>query len=373
MTAPLHLLLVLLPLLAAKAHLPPKAADARVPFVYVGGFRPEISIFRLDRVTGALTPAGTADGGKDPAFLAWDPRGRFLFAVNAVPEGRVVAFAVDQKTGALERLDDVSSAGVGPAHLSVDPSGHWLLVANYADTKPGTIAVLPIGTGGRLTAPVYTHDFGPGTMPHSIRTDPSGRFVFVPCKGGPYVAEFALDRLSGKLTDGTPDRVASAPKAGPRHMDFHPSGKFVYVINELAMTMTAYQLAGGRLTEIETVSTLPAGVASAKDFSGADVHVHPSGKWLYGSNRGHNSIVIYAIDANTGKLTLVGHETRSIDKPRNFHLDPSGKLLLVANQNAGTVAVFRIDEATGQLEMLGAPTPVGAKPSFVGVLMLPGK
>jgi len=372
MSAPLQLVLVLLPLLAATAHLPPKAADTRVPFVYVGGFRPEISIFRLDMATGALTPAGTADGGKDPAFLAWDPRGRFLFAVNAVPEGRVVAFAVDQKTGALRRLNDVSSAGVGPAHLSVDPSGQWLLVANYADTKPGTIAVLPIGAGGRLAAPVYTHDFGPGTMPHSIRTDPSGRFVFVPCKGGPYVAEFALDRSSGKLTEATPDRVASAPKAGPRHMDFHPNGKFVYVINELAMTMTAYQLGGGRLTEIETVSTLPAGVASAKDFSAADVHVHPSGKWLYGSNRGHNSIVIYAIDATTGKLTLVGHETRSIDKPRNFHVDPSGKLLLVANQNAGTVAVFRIDEATGKLEILGSPTPAGARPSFVGVLMLPG-
>jgi len=113
-------------------------------------------------------------------------------------------------------------------------------------------------------------------------------------------------------------------------------------------------------------------VASAKDFSAADVHVHPSGKWLYGSNRGHNSIVIYAIDATTGKLTLVGHETRSIDRPRNFHVDPSGKLLLVANQNAGTVTVFRIDQATGKLEMLGAPTPSGARPSFVGVLMLPG-
>jgi len=373
MTASLHLLLALLPLLAAKAPAARKAVEKGVPFVYVGGFRPEISIFRLDAATGALTPAGSADGGKDPAFLAWEPRGRFLFAVNAVPEGRVVAFAVDQKTGALARLNDASSAGVGPAHLSVDPSGRWLMVANYADTKPGTIAVLPIDAGGHLGAAVYTHDFGPGTMPHSIRADHSGRFVFVPCKGGPYVAEFALDQSSGQLTAGTPERVAAAPKAGPRHLDFHPGGKFAYVINELALTMAAYRLDGGQLTEIQTLSTLPAGLTPAKDFSGADVHVHPSGKWLYGSTRGHNSIVIYAIDATTGKLTLVGHETRTIDKPRNFHLDPSGKLLLVANQNAGTVTVFRIDQATGKLEPLGAPTPVGAKPSFVGVLMLPGK
>jgi len=139
------------------------------------------------------------------------------------------------------------------------------------------------------------------------------------------------------------------------------------------MTLTAYNLKGGHLTEIETVSTLPAGVTTGKDFSTADVHMHLSGKWLYGSNRGHNSIVIYAVDAGTGKLTLVGHETRAIDKPRNFHVDPTGKLLLVANQNGNTVTVFRIDEAKGKLELLGTPTAAGQKPSFVGVLMLPGK
>jgi 6-phosphogluconolactonase len=372
MTFSLQLLLALtLPLFAAKV--PAKAGG--VPFVYVGGYRPEISIFRLDPKSGALTPAGSADGGKEPSFLAFHPSGKYLYAVNEVPEGRVVAFAVDQKTGALTRLNEASSAGVGPAHLSVDPSGHWLLVANYADPKPGTVASLPIRDDGSLGAPVSTRDFGPATMPHSIRTDPTDHFVFVPCKGGPYVAQLLLDLKTGALTPNTPDRVASAPKTGPRHMDFHPNGKFAYVINEQAMTMTTYALdaRAGKLTEIETVSTLPAGVTGGKDFSTADVHVHPSGKWLYGSNRGHNSIVIYKVDAKTGKLALVGHETRTIDRPRNFHVDPTGKLLMVANQNAASVTTFRIDEATGKLEQLGAPTPAGAKPSFVGVLMLPGK
>jgi 6-phosphogluconolactonase len=377
---PLLLALTALPLLAA-AKTPARkdakeghAGDKRVPFVYVGGYRPEISIFRLNVASGKLTPAGSAEGGKDPSFLAWDAQGHYLFAVNEIPDGRVASFTIDQKTGALARIGDTSSAGVGPAHVSVDPSGRWVLVANYADPKPGTIAVIPVAADGKLGNAVDTRDFGPASMPHSIRTDPTGKFVFVPCKGGPYVAQFKLDGR-GHLQANKPERVPSAPKAGPRHMDFHPNGRFAYVINEQGMTITTYAFdaATGRLDEIESVPTLPAGVTGGKDFSTADIHVHPSGTLLYGSNRGHNSIVIFRVDPATGKLTLIGHETRSIDKPRNFNIDPSGTLLMVANQASASVTMFRIDQESGKLELLGAPTPVGPKPSFVGVLMLPGK
>jgi 6-phosphogluconolactonase len=353
------------------------AQSPRVPFVYVSGYRPEILIFRLDLAGGKLTPVGSADGGREPSFLAWDPAARFLFTVNEVDDGRVLAFAIDQATGGLSRLNDESSAGFGPAHLSVDRAGKFVLVANYADSRPGTIGVLPIGPDGRLAPPVDRHDFGVATMPHFIAADPSNHFVFVPVKGGPYVAQMRFDGATGQLQPNQPDRVVSAPKAGPRHLDFHPSHRFAYVINEQAMTISAYSFDHGKgtLKEIETVPTVPADIpASArKDFSTADIHVHPSGKLLYGSNRGHNSIVIFRIDDTTGRLTLVGHETRHIARPRNFHIDPTGTLLFVANQEAGTVTVFRIDAASGQLDLVGPPTPVGAKPSFVGVVMLPGR
>jgi 6-phosphogluconolactonase len=351
------------------------ASSGNTPFVYVSGYRPEILIFRLDAASGKLTPVGSADGGREPSFLAWDRGARYLFALNEVDEGKVLSFAIDPATGALTRLSEQSSAGFGPAHLSVDRGGRFVLVANYADRKPGTIGVLPIGGDGRLGPPVDSHDFGPGTMPHMILGDPGNRFVFVPVKGGAYVAQFRLDAASGQLEPNRPDRMASAPKAGPRHMDFHPSGRFAYVINEQALTISAcaFDQSKGLLAELETVPTIPLDVLDRQGFSTADIHVHPSGRLLYGSNRGHDSLVIFAIDAQSGRLTLIGHERRTIAKPRNFHIDPTGTLLFVANQDSGTVSVFRINQQSGLLDPVGPPTPVGAKPSFVGVVMLPGR
>jgi 6-phosphogluconolactonase len=350
-----------------------RPAVTGVPFVYVAGYRPEILIFRLDLATGKLTPAGSATSGSAPSFLAWDPGRRFLFALDEVPEGRVASFAIDQHTGALTRLSEASSAGVGPAHVSVDHAGRWLLVANYADKEPGTIGVLPIGGDGKLGEPVDSRNFGPGSMPHMITVDPTNHFVFVPSKGGNYVAQLKLDLATGKLTPNDPDRVATAAGAGPRHITFHPNGKYAYVINEQGFTIVGYEFdaATGRLKPFQTVPTLPAGVAPGANYSTADIHVHPSGNFLYGSNRGHNSIVIFRLDA-AGRMTLVGHETRAITFPRNFHIDPTGTLLLVANQRADSVTIFRIDQNTGLLEQLGPPTPAGKGPSFVGVVMLPG-
>jgi 6-phosphogluconolactonase len=368
----ISMLILSLSLACASMRPAPRPAMTGVPFVYVAGYRPEILIFRLDLATGKLTPAGSATSGTAPSFLSWDPAKKFLFALDEVPEGRVASFAIDQHTGALTKLSEASSAGVGPAYVSVDHTGRWVLVANYADKEPGTIGVLPLGADGKLGAAVDSRNFGPSSMPHMITVDPTNHFVFVPIKGGNYVAQLKLDVTTGKLAPNDPDRVA-AGGAGPRHITFHPNGNYAYVINEQGFTITGYSFdAGtGRLQQFQTVPTLPGGVTPGANFSTADIHVHPSGNFLYGSNRGHNSIVIFRLDA-AGRMTLVGHEMRAITFPRNFHIDPTGTLLLVANQRADTVTVFRIDQNTGLLEQLGPPTPAGKGPSFVGVVMLPG-
>jgi 6-phosphogluconolactonase len=347
--------------------------ERRVPFVYVGGYRPEIDIFRLDTIAARLTHVGTAPAGTDPSFVAWDPTAKFLFAGNETDPGRVTAFAIDQHTGLLTRRNDVLTGGTITAHLSVDRTGRWLLVANYGFAKMGSVSVFPIGADGTLGPRRDLREFGDGTMPHFIRTDPTNRFVFVLCKGGPYVAQLRLDAYAGKLTPNQPDRVPLARGSGPRHMDFHPNGRFAYVIQEqgLAISAYAYDSKGGMLHEIQSVPTLPDG-APRENASTADIHVHPSGKWVYGSTRGHNSLVIYAIDAESGRLTLVGHERRSMKRPRNFHIDPTGTLLMVANQDDASITMFRINQQTGLLDLVGDPVPAGANPSFVGVAILPG-
>jgi 6-phosphogluconolactonase len=359
----------------------PTAAQApRVPFVYVSGYRPEITIFRLDTARGTLASAGSATNvGQDPSFLAFDPAAKFLFSVNETDPGRVRSFAIDQTSGALTPINDVPSAGSITAHLSTDRTGRWLLVANYGGDlnnggvlKQGTIASIPIGADGRLGAAVDTREFGIGTMAHQIRSDPGNRFVYVPLKGGPAVAQLVFDPATGRFKPNVPPQVAAAAGAGPRHLDFHPNGRFAYVINELDMTMTAYTYDAktGLLRELQILPTLPA-AADKVGASAADVHVHRSGRFLYGSNRGHNSIVIYRL-GDDGRMTLVGHESRDIKRPRNFTIDPTGALMLVANQDAANVTIFRIDQNKGTLEPVGTPTPAGLNPSFVGVAMLPG-
>jgi 6-phosphogluconolactonase len=237
---------------------------------------------------------------------------------------------------------------------------------------------LPVGPDGRLGAAVARHDFGPATMPHFIATDPTNRFVFVPCKGGPYVAEEHFDAVTGQLTPATPDRIAAPAAAGPRHMAFHPNGRLAFVINEQALTITSYRFdpASGQLSELGHAPTVPAAFAASfperKQLSTAEIEVHPSGRWLYGSNRGHDSIVQFAIDAEDGRLTLVGYEQRNVHKPRHFSLDGSGRVLMVANQDAGSVTMFHVDAASGRLQPAGAPVPAGDKPSFVGMLPTAG-
>jgi 6-phosphogluconolactonase len=344
-------------------------SDAPIPeqawFVYTGSGDGTISIFRMDRQTGELTPAGTADGGNNPSYLAWDPSHRYLYAVNEGSPGRVVAFSINQSTGALSPLNDESSSGNGPAHVSVDQSGKWVLVANYASGSDGTVGVLPIGSDGSLGAPVDSESFGQNSNPHLIITSPDNAYAFVPCKGRDMVAQFRFDATSGALTANSPASVAFDSGAGPRHLAFDPSGRFAYVVGELDSTLSALarDAATGRLSMLETESSLPSGFTGSN--TGADVRVHPSGSYVYSSNRGHDSIAIFAIDAQ-GRISSLGHEPTQGDTPRNFHIDPAGTFLLVANQGSDTVVTLRI-ESDGTLSDTGHSVDVDS-PAFVGVV-----
>jgi len=231
-----------------------------------------------------------------------------------------------------------------------------------------------VGADGKVGTPVDAHVFSVNGHAHFITTDPTNKFVFASINGEKYIAQYKFDATIGKLTENTPFKaVRTGTPADPRHMDFHPNGKFAYAINESAGSVTAFTFDSvtGLLAQLQDIPTLPAGFTGMN--STAQILVHKSGKFLYGSNRGHNSIVIYSVDATTGMLTLVGHQTMGVGAhPRNFNIDPTGALLLVASRDEGTVSIFKIDQATGMLQPLGAPVPVGIKPTYVGVLNIPG-
>jgi 6-phosphogluconolactonase len=335
---------------------------------YASGYAPTIDLFGVDEHTGALTldpDASVASFGTSPSFLAVNPAGTNLYAVDENTSGQVGAYAIDQTTGKPTFLNAVSSGGNGPPFVHVDATGKYVLVANYGD---GTVSVLPVQTGGKLGAALMTLNVGANA--HMILPDPSNRFVFVPCLGADYVAQFVFDASTGALTPNATPHVTTAAGAGPRHIAFHPNGKFAYLINEKNSTMGAYSFdaTNGTLTEIETQSTLPAGYTGAN--TGAEVWVHPAGGWLLGSNRGEDSIVVFSIDDTTGKMTRKGSTKSGGTTPRDFTLDPSGTFLYAANEGSNDVVPFRFDSTAGTLTATGAAVTVSAA-SFVGVLRLP--
>ena len=352
-----------------------RAAEPVAVYVgtYTGGGSKGIYRFEFDGETGKPSGARLVAETPSPSFLAFAPDGKHLYAVNEVdgfdgkPGGSVSAFSVDTG-GTLTLLNQQSSLGKGPCHLTVDRAGNNVLVANYGG---GSAAVVPIGEGGRLGTPssVVQHR-GSSVVPgrqkephaHSINLDPQGKFAVVADLGLDKVLIYKFDPKVGGIAPNRPDFAATAPGAGPRHFAFHPSGKYAYVINELNSTVTAfnYDAEKGVLSTLQSLSTLPPG--SRGTNYPADLHVHPNGRFLYGSNRGHNSIVAYAIDPSTGKLTHIENQAEGIKTPRNFTIDPTGKFLLVANQDANSVVVFRIDDTTGALKTTGqtiaVPKPV---------------
>jgi len=355
-----------------------------LPRVYFGTYTDTTSkgiyMGMFDVAEGRLSGIELAAPAARPSFLAIHPRRPLLYAVGETANfqgkktGVVRAFAIEA-SGKLRLLNEQPSGGAGPCHVSVEPGGRCVLVANYSG---GSVACLPIEEGGRLAPPssvIQHRGSGPnrqrqeGPHAHSINVDPTGRFALAPDLGCDKVFVYRLEAAAGRLIPHDPPAVDLAPGAGPRHLDFHPNGQFAYVINELNSTVTtlAYDAAAGRLKVVASVSTLPA------DFSGpnttADVHVHPSGKFLYGSNRGHDSIAIFAIGAD-GTLRPLGHQPTRGKTPRNFALDLTGQYLLAANQDSDTVAVFRIDIQTGLLRPVGEPVAV---PRPVCIRLLPSE
>ena len=334
---------------------------------YTGKESKGIYVSRLDVATGALSPPQLAAETPSPSYLAIHPTKRFLYAANEVSTfggkdtGSVSAFAIDRASGMLTPLNQQPSIGRGPVYVVVDTTGRNLLVANYGG---GSVAALPLAADGTLRpASAFVQHTGSGPDPkrqtapraHSINLDPGNRFAYAADLGIDKVLIYRFDADRGTLVAGDPPFASVRPAAGPRHFAFHPSGRFAYVINELNVTLTAFAVDANRgsLTEVETVSTLPPGETVKEGFSTADVQVHPSGRFLFGSNRGHDSIVVFAIDDKTGKLTYVENESTQGSTPRGFGIDPSGRYLLAANQRSDSVVVFRIDQTSGRLEPAG--------------------
>lgn len=335
---------------------------------FASGYGPDIFAFSLDHTTGALGHATTTTAfGTAPSFLAVDRAATHLYAVDENATGRVGAYTIAGDGGALAFLDAVSSGGNGPPFVSVDATGRWVFVANYGD---GTVSVLPVKPTGALGAPATTLTVG--AEAHMIVADPSNRFVFVPCKGADYVAQFLFDASTGALTPNAVPHLATVAGAGPRHLAFHPNGRFVYLIDENSSTMTLLTLdaTAGTLSEVQTVSTLPAGYSGPAN-TGAEVWVHPGGAWLFGSNRGDDSIAVFALDPATGRMTPKAFPKSGGTTPRDFTLDPTGTFLYAANQGTGNVVPFRFDASSGTLTPVSTPVSVTSA-SFVGVVALPG-
>ncbi len=344
------------------------------PLVYIGtyteppqGQAEGVYVCRLDPVSGALTIQQTAPGVANPSYLALVPDGRRLYAVCEVDDGQVTAFSCDTATGHLSLLNHQSSHGAAPCHVSVS-QGH-VLVANYGS---GSVAALPIQTDGSLgvATSVIQHDGSSahprqeGPHAHMILSDPAGQRVLAVDLGLDRIFAYRLDTASGQLTANDPASAYESPQpgAGPRQIAFGPDGSHAFVLNELdsTLTMCAYEPERGVLRPLETVSTLPEGFVGENTC--AHVAVAPSGRFVYASNRGHDSIVIFAHDATNGRLTVVGHEPTGGKTPRAFALDATGAWLLAANQDSDSILSFSVDESTGMLKPSGAvaeiPAPV---------------
>lgn len=333
------------------------------PLVFVGTYSLRgsegVYVFRLDPATGALDRVGVA-ASENPSFLALSPDARFLYTANETgeyegrPGGSVSAFAVEPKAGALRFLNRQAARGLSPCHVATSPAGRWLLVANYGD---GTHTVLPIGADGRLGAVAnQIHNAGTpgpgqgGGHAHCTRVTPDGRFALACDLGLDRVIVYALDEARGTLVEKS--SLALPPGAGPRHLAFHPTLPRVYVINELNSTVAvlARDTATGVLAPLQTVSTLPKGFTGHNGC--ADIHLSPDGRFLYGSNRGHDSLAAFAVDAHSGTLTARGHAPTGGRTPRSFAVLPDG-LILVANQDTDTIVAFRAGRD-------GLPVPTGA-------------
>ncbi len=367
-------------LLFAVALMPAAFGAGKEYRMYVGtytgtgpGASKGIYSYKFNATTGALTPEGLAVEYTSPSFITLHPNGKFLYAVSETNNGNVAAFSINQATGKLTKLNEKPAKGDAPCHLALDRKQQNLAVANYTSGNFISYAIKADGSLGDSTAAVQHTGRGPGprqTAPHAHQAvfSADNKFAMIPDLGLDQVKVYRFDAKKGTYTEIAPAKVP--PNSGPRHMGFHPSGKYAYVINEIASTVTAFQYGkgDGSFTAMDTLSTLPAGL-QVQGNSTAEIIVHPSGKFVYGSNRGHDSIAVFKVDPGTGKLTYVENTLTQGKTPRGFNIDPTGSFMIVGNQGMNTMTVFKIDSVTGKLtktgELIPQPTPVSIE--FIGL------
>lgn len=349
------------------------AAESLVYFgTYTGAQSRGIYVSRFDSTTGKLSSPELAAETKNPTFLAVSPGEHYLYAVSEVDDvggkrsGAVSAFAIDARAGKLTLLNQQLSGGSGPCHVAVDATGTCLLVANYGS---GSIAALPIHTDGSLGAATTSIQHAgssanpqrqTGPHAHFILPSPDNRFTLDCDLGLDKIFINQLDAPAAKLTPGNPPFISVASGSGPRHLTFARDGKFIYVINEMGGTITVFSYAAknAAMTEVQTISTLPGNFAA--NNTTAEIVLHPNGKFLYGSNRGHDSIAVFAVDQNNGKLTFIEHQSTMGRTPRHFAIDPTGRWLLAEHQASDSVVVFALDPETGKLKPTGKSIALGA-------------
>jgi 6-phosphogluconolactonase len=354
-----------LAILVISGLLPVHAADM---FVYFGthrsGTNVGFSLAHFDTDTGALTKPEFLIQSPAPAYFVIHPDGLHLYTCNSGSPGEVSAYEIEPHTGQLKFLNRVPAGGTDTSYVSLDQTGHYVLAANYSGGNIAVFAIKPDGSIGERTA--FVQHTGSSVNPqrqihayaHSIIVDPSNRFALVADLGLDKVFVYRFNEKDGSLATNNPPFVTIKPGSGPRHVKFHPNGRWVYVISEIASTVTAFNWdsANGTLAEFQSVSALPA------DFKGtstcAEIMVHPNGKFLYASNRGDDSLGVFAINQTTGGLTLVEHVPSGGKTPRNFAFDPTGKWILCSNQDSNNAFVFRVDENTGKLTQIGGPVSV---------------
>ncbi len=337
---------------------------------YTTGKSEGIYVYKFNVKTGEFKVESIAKNIKNPSFLAISPDEKYVYSAGEVDNnGAVYAFSFNKKSGDLTQLSTQSSNGNFPCHVAVDKTGKWVIAGNYG---AGSLTVLPVEANGGLGKPTQTiqHE-GKGINAerqekphvHSINIAPNNHDVFVADLGIDKIVTYSLDAKTGKLSNGNPPFTKVQDGSGPRHFTIHPNGKFAYVIQELTSQVTVFDYKNGSLVAKQSISTLPADFKG--DNSCADIHISPDGKFLYGSNRFHDTIVIYSIDPKTGTLTYIGEQSVMGKVPRNFMIDPTGNFVLVANQKTDNIVIFKRDKVKGTLTPTGkeiaVPTPVCLK------------
>ena len=341
--------------------------------IYTGQPSRNIYGFRLNMSTGELVSLGVSGEAENPNFLAAHPSGKYLYAVSSAGDvkagtgGRASAFQINRKTGKLHFINRVTTHGAHPSYVTVDSTGRFVVTANYYG---GTVESHPVRKNGAIgeaaSVAKHTGPLGPDRVrqeashPHSVIMSPDNRFAVSADLGLDRVFVHRFDAKTGALTPNDSPAAATPPGAGPRHPAFTPDGKFAYSMNELQSTVTvfAFEASTGAMTLLQTISTLPKDYKGEK--SGAEIKVSPSGKFLYTSNRGHDSIAVFAINPAKGTLTPVEHVPTQGKTPRNFALDPTGSFLIVANQDSNNLVVFRVNRETGRLTPTGHVAEVTA-------------